>query len=113
MDMGSYEETRLPRDDWAKYLKEGAICYLVFYQSKVSTAQHSTNNNSYSIWQPQLDRAPSGGNRLAGALLLLLACASCSDLGCDCSAWEGHMHACCTSCPHSPWYCRSMACPGL
>jgi hypothetical protein len=37
MDMGSYEETRLPRDDWAKYLKEGAICYLVFYQSKVST----------------------------------------------------------------------------
>lgn len=37
MDMGSYEETRLPRDDWAKYLKEGAICYLVFYQNKVST----------------------------------------------------------------------------
>jgi hypothetical protein len=36
MDMGSYEETRLARDDdWAKYLKEGAICYLVFYQNKV------------------------------------------------------------------------------
>lgn len=39
MDMGSYEETRLPRDDWAKYLKEGAICYLVFYQSKVISVE--------------------------------------------------------------------------
>lgn len=40
MDMGSYEETRLARDDdWAKYLKEGAICYLVFYQNKVRPQQ--------------------------------------------------------------------------
>lgn len=37
MDMGTYEETRLARDDWAKYLKEGAICYLVFYNGQVST----------------------------------------------------------------------------
>jgi hypothetical protein len=35
MDMDSYEETRLPRDDWAKYLKEGAICSLLFYAGKV------------------------------------------------------------------------------
>lgn len=40
MDMGSYEETRLARDDdWAKYLKEGAICYLVFYQNKVISVE--------------------------------------------------------------------------
>jgi translation elongation factor P/translation initiation factor 5A len=36
MDMQSYEETRLPRDDWAKYLKEGAVCSLMFFQGKVS-----------------------------------------------------------------------------
>lgn len=35
MDMDSYEETRLGKDDWAKYLKEGAICYLVFYNGQV------------------------------------------------------------------------------
>jgi hypothetical protein len=36
MDNESYEETRLARDqDWAKYLKEGAVCYVVFYQGKV------------------------------------------------------------------------------
>jgi len=29
MDQTSYEETRVVRDDdWAKYLKEGAICNL-------------------------------------------------------------------------------------
>lgn len=49
MDMGSYEETRLPRDDWAKYLKEGAICYLVFYQSKVSTGLFTTATASGSL----------------------------------------------------------------
>ena len=37
MDMDSYEETRLSRDDsWAKYLKEGTTCSLLFYSGKVS-----------------------------------------------------------------------------
>ena len=35
MDMGTYEETRLPRDEWAKYLKEGAICSLLSYNGKI------------------------------------------------------------------------------
>ena len=35
MDMGTYEETRLPRDEWAKYLKEGTICSLLSYNGKV------------------------------------------------------------------------------
>eukprot|EP00879_Flechtneria_rotunda_P010342 GHRR01010813.1.p1 GENE.GHRR01010813.1~~GHRR01010813.1.p1 ORF type:complete len:198 (+),score=34.84 GHRR01010813.1:109-702(+) len=39
MDMESYEETRLVKDDWAKYLKEGAICTLVFYQGKVISVE--------------------------------------------------------------------------
>lgn len=39
MDMDSYEETRLGKDDWAKYLKEGAICYLVFYNGQVISVE--------------------------------------------------------------------------
>jgi hypothetical protein len=35
MDNESYEETRLPKDDWAKYLKEGTTCSLVFWNGKV------------------------------------------------------------------------------
>jgi elongation factor P len=35
MDVSSYEETRLPRDDWANFLKEGATCELLFYNGKV------------------------------------------------------------------------------
>jgi hypothetical protein len=36
MDMESYEEVRLPRDDsWAKFLKEGTDCDLVFYDGAV------------------------------------------------------------------------------
>jgi translation elongation factor P/translation initiation factor 5A len=35
MDQDTYEETRLARDDWAKFLKEGAICSLLFYSGKV------------------------------------------------------------------------------
>jgi translation elongation factor P/translation initiation factor 5A len=35
MDQDTYEETRLVRDDWAKFLKEGAICSLLFYSGKV------------------------------------------------------------------------------
>jgi translation elongation factor P/translation initiation factor 5A len=40
MDQDTYEETRLGRDDWAKFLKEGAICSLLFYSGKVGQ-QHS------------------------------------------------------------------------
>jgi hypothetical protein len=39
MDNESYEETRLPRDDWAKYLKEGTTCTLVFFNGKVGHSQ--------------------------------------------------------------------------
>ncbi|GBF87327.1 elongation factor P [Raphidocelis subcapitata] len=39
MDTESYEETRLPRDDWAKYLKEGTTCTLVFYNGKVISVE--------------------------------------------------------------------------
>jgi Elongation factor P, C-terminal/Elongation factor P (EF-P) OB domain len=39
MDMDSYEETRLQRDDWAKYLKEGSICSLMFYSGKVISVE--------------------------------------------------------------------------
>lgn len=35
MDQETYEEVRVPREDFAKFLKEGAICSLVFYQQKV------------------------------------------------------------------------------
>lgn len=35
MDIESYEETRLKRDDWANFLKEGATCELLFYNGKV------------------------------------------------------------------------------
>lgn len=35
MDTESYEETRLKRDDWAEYLKEGCTCSLLFYNGKV------------------------------------------------------------------------------
>lgn len=39
MDMETYNETRLSRDDaWAKYLKEGAVCSLMFYDGKVRRA---------------------------------------------------------------------------
>jgi elongation factor P len=39
MDVDSYEETRLPRDDWAKYLKEGTTCTLVFFNGKVISVE--------------------------------------------------------------------------
>ena len=39
MDNESYEETRLPRDDWAKYLKEGTTCTLVFFNGKVISVE--------------------------------------------------------------------------
>lgn len=35
MDTESYEETRLKRDDWANFLKEGSTCQLLFYNGKV------------------------------------------------------------------------------
>jgi hypothetical protein len=36
MDMESYEEVRLPREEsWAKFLKEGTECDLVFYNGAV------------------------------------------------------------------------------
>ena len=36
MDMESYEEVRLPRDDaWAVYLKEGTDCDVVFFNGDV------------------------------------------------------------------------------
>jgi hypothetical protein len=36
MDQESYEETRVPKDDdWARFLKEGAICSLQFFDGKV------------------------------------------------------------------------------
>lgn len=35
MDTESYEETRLKRDEWANFLKEGSTCQLMFYNGKV------------------------------------------------------------------------------
>jgi elongation factor P len=35
MDTETYEETRLKRDDWANFLKEGTTVELLFYNSKV------------------------------------------------------------------------------
>jgi len=36
MDQQSYEETRVPKDeDWSRFLKEGAICSLQFFEGKV------------------------------------------------------------------------------
>ncbi|PNH11005.1 Elongation factor P [Tetrabaena socialis] len=35
MDTETYEETRLKRDDWAEYLKEGTKVELLFYNGKV------------------------------------------------------------------------------
>lgn len=40
MDMETYNETRLSRDEsWAKYLKEGAVCSLMFYDGKVISVE--------------------------------------------------------------------------
>eukprot|EP00877_Chromochloris_zofingiensis_P008382 jgi/Chrzof1/3798/Cz13g09070.t1 len=39
MDMDTYEETRLEKDEWAKYLTEGAICSLLFYNGKVISVE--------------------------------------------------------------------------
>jgi len=37
MDMTTYEETRLPREEsWAKYLKEGMECEVLVWNEKVS-----------------------------------------------------------------------------
>jgi translation elongation factor P len=35
MDVETYEETRLPKDDWANWLKEGTTVELLFYNGKV------------------------------------------------------------------------------
>ncbi|GFR46260.1 hypothetical protein Agub_g7812 [Astrephomene gubernaculifera] len=35
MDTETYEETRLKKDDWAQYLKEGTTVQLLFYNGKV------------------------------------------------------------------------------
>eukprot|EP00198_Chlamydomonas_reinhardtii_P010002 XP_001699339.1 organellar elongation factor P [Chlamydomonas reinhardtii] len=35
MDTESYEETRLKKDDWAQFLKEGTTVELLFYNGKV------------------------------------------------------------------------------
>lgn len=35
MDTESFEETRLKRDDWADFLKEGSAATLMFYNGKV------------------------------------------------------------------------------
>lgn len=35
MDTENYEEIRLKKDDWAKFLKEGTTCELMFYNGKV------------------------------------------------------------------------------
>lgn len=39
MDNESYEETRLPKDDWAQFLKEGTTCTLVFFNGKVISVE--------------------------------------------------------------------------
>lgn len=52
MDLETYEETRLGRDEsWAKYLKEGFTVALVIWNDKVSWSQfvcHSTIGND--LW---------------------------------------------------------------
>lgn len=43
MDLETYEETRLGRDEsWAKYLKEGFTVALVVWNDKVSLSAHAT-----------------------------------------------------------------------
>lgn len=40
MDMENYEETRVKKDDeWAKYLKEGTDCQLLFYNGDVISVE--------------------------------------------------------------------------
>ncbi|KIY99221.1 Elongation factor P 2 [Monoraphidium neglectum] len=39
MDVESYEETRLPKDDWAQFLKEGTTCSLLFFNGKVISVE--------------------------------------------------------------------------
>lgn len=33
-DQETYEETRLRKDDWAEFIKEGTVCQLMFYNGK-------------------------------------------------------------------------------
>lgn len=61
MDMKTYEETRLARDDtWAKYMKEGLSVALIVWNDKASArhnvhsctrrcAQHCIKPNFYSM----------------------------------------------------------------
>ena len=40
MDMETYEEVRLPRDDeWAQYLLEGTNCDLLFFNGEVISVE--------------------------------------------------------------------------
>lgn len=64
MDMASYEETRVPRDeDWAKYLKEGTDCQLLFYNGDVISVDVPT---TMELLVTQADPAVKG-NTTAGA----------------------------------------------
>jgi transcriptional regulator of nitric oxide reductase len=64
MDQDTYEETRLGRDDWAKFLKEGAICSLLFYSGKVSFSfffekRKKQNSNNTALPNSQGAAAPA------------------------------------------------------
>lgn len=44
MDMETYEEVRIPRDDeWAQYLPEGTNCDLLFYNGEVISVEPPQN----------------------------------------------------------------------
>ena len=69
MDNESYEETRLPRDDWAKYLKEGTTCTLVFYNGKVISVEPPSFMDLLVTETPPgvKGNTASGGARFCGA----------------------------------------------
>ena len=59
MDMTSYEETRIPRDeDWAKYLKEGMDVSVLLWNGKVCARARVCPCVCRGAWRQQPTRTP-------------------------------------------------------
>lgn len=68
MDQETYEETRLKKDDWAKFLKEGSVCLLMKYNGIVIGVEPPTTVELQVIDTPpnlKGNTASGGGSKPA------------------------------------------------
>lgn len=66
MDMETYEEVRMPRDDsWAGFLKEGTDCSVVFHNGVVISVEPPLN---IVLTVKQTDPGVKGNTATSGAL---------------------------------------------